>query len=206
MARFARDLVANGVHMKTSTVALATALAVAFGGVPVAASPAEGASAPAEAAATAAPATSPAVALPEFRHPRERLLTGGQPDASAWPRLASQGVSLVINLRPRAEMEGRDEAAEVARAGLAYREIPVANAADLSEDKARELWSLLQGAKGPVLVHCASGNRVGALLALAAAQAGGVAPEAALELGKRAGLAGAEPRVRELLELPARAD
>lgn len=191
-----------GVHMKISTVAIA--LAVALGGVPAAASPAEGA--PAPAAATAATPANPAVALAEFRHPRERLLTGGQPDASAWPRLASQGVSLVINLRPRAEMEGRDEAAEVARAGLAYREIPVANAADLSEDKARELWSLLQGAKGPVLVHCASGNRVGALLALAAAKAGGVAPEAALELGKRAGLAGAEPRVRELLELPARAD
>lgn len=191
-----------GVHMKISTVAIA--LAVALGGVPAAASPAEGA--PAPAAATAATPATPAVALAELRHPRDGLLTGGQPDASAWPRLASQGVSLVINLRPQAEMEGRDEAAEVARAGLAYREIPVASAADLSEAKARELWVALQGAKGHVLVHCASGNRVGALLALAAARAGGVAPEAALELGKRAGLAGAEPRVRELLELPARAD
>lgn len=192
-----------GVHMKTTTVAIA--LAAALGGAPAAARPAEGAPAPAEAATAATPAT-PAAAPAELRHPRDGLLTGGQPDASAWPRLASQGVSLVINLRPQAEMAGRDEAAEVARAGLAYREIPVANAADLSEAKARELWSLLQGAKGRVLVHCATGNRVGALLALAAAKGGGFPPEAALDLGRRAGLAAAEPRVRELLELPARAD
>lgn len=140
--------------------------------------------------------------IPNVRRPRDRLITGGQPDATAWSRLAAQGVTTVINLRSPEEMGERDEAAEVATAGMAYREVPVAGAADITEAKGRELWSLLQRESGAVLVHCASGNRVGALIAIGAAKAGGMAPEAALELGKAAGLAGAEPRVRELLQLP----
>jgi uncharacterized protein (TIGR01244 family) len=113
-------------------------------------------------------------------------------------------VTTVINLRPDAELGGRDEATEVAAAGLAYREIPVAGAPEVTEAKARELWAQLEGTEGGVLVHCASGNRVGALLALGAASAGGLPAEEALEFGRRAGLTGLEPRVRELLGLPPR--
>lgn len=141
--------------------------------------------------------------IPNIRQPRDNLITGGQPDATAWSHLAAQGVRTVINLRSPAEMGERDEAAEVTAAGLAYREVPVAGADDITEAKARELWSLLQRESGTVLVHCASGNRVGALIAIGAAKAGGLAPQAALELGKASGLTGAEPRVRELLGLPA---
>jgi uncharacterized protein (TIGR01244 family) len=141
--------------------------------------------------------------VPNVRQPRDRLITGGQPDAAAWTQLAAQGVSTVINLRPPAEMGERDEGTEVAAAGLAYREVPVAGADDITEAKGRELWSLLQRESGTVLVHCASGNRVGALIAIGAAKAGGIAPQAALELGKASGLTGAESRVRELLDLPA---
>lgn len=140
--------------------------------------------------------------IPNVRQPRDGLITGGQPDAAAWSQLATQGVRTVINLRSPAEMGERDEAAEVAAAGLAYREVPVAGADDITEAKGRELWALLQREPGPVLVHCASGNRVGALIAIGAATAGGIAPQAALELGRASGLTGAEPRVRELLGLP----
>ena len=75
-------------------------------------------------------------------------------------------------------------------------------AAGLSLDKARELRSLLQDAKGPVLVHCASGNRVGALIALSAADEG-VPVEEALARGRAAGMTSTEARVRELLGAPA---
>ena len=139
--------------------------------------------------------------VPNFRRPREHLITGGQPEASAWSTLSAQGVTTVINLRPQGEMGERDEASEVTRAGMVYRQIPVADAGDITEAKARELWTLLQQNKGDVLVHCSSGNRVGALLAVGAATAGGMAPEAALDLGRRAGLRAAEPRVQELLGL-----
>lgn len=141
--------------------------------------------------------------VPNVRQPRAGLITGGQPDAAAWTQLAAKGVSTVINLRPPAEMGERDEAAEVAAAGLTYREMPVAGADDITEAKGRELWTLLQRQSGTVLVHCASGNRVGALIAIGAAKAGGITPQSALELGKASGLTGAEPRVRELLGLPA---
>ncbi|WP_158984389.1 beta-lactamase hydrolase domain-containing protein [Lysobacter panacisoli] len=147
------------------------------------------------------PATTMHDAIPNLREPRANLLTGGQPDASAWQVLATQGVTTVINLRPDAELGGRDEAAEVAAAGMAYVSIPVAGAGEITPANARALSDAIAKASGRVLVHCASGNRVGALLALGAAQEGADA-QAALEFGKDAGLTGAEPRVRELLGLP----
>lgn len=140
--------------------------------------------------------------VPNLRQPSERLLTGGQPEAAAWKHLAADGVTTVINLRPADEMAGRDEAAEVAAAGMSYRQIPVAGAAGVTAENADALWSAIAQAPGKVLVHCASGNRVGALLALGAAQEGGMDPQQALQFGKDAGLTGAEPRVREVLGLP----
>ena len=93
---------------------------------------------------------------------------------------------------------GRDEAAEVQPAGMAYRQIPVDGAGGLGIEKARALQEILQQADGAVLVHCASGNRVGALLALAAADRG-LPVENALQQGREAGMTSTETRVRELL-------
>ena len=140
--------------------------------------------------------------VPNLRQPNVRLLTGGQPEAAAWKHLAADGVTTVINLRPADEMAGRDEAAEVTAAGLSYRQIPVAGAAGITRENADALWTAIAQAPGKVLVHCASGNRVGALLALGAAEQGGMDSEQALQFGKAAGLSGAEPRVREALGLP----
>ena len=148
---------------------------------------------PAQAAAEAAPRTAPAIS--GLRTPREDLLTAGQPAPDAWATLPAQGVTTVINLRPDAELQGRDEAAEVADAGLAYHHIPVAGADDLTADNAARLWRLLESAEGRVLVHCASGNRAGALLAIGATNEGGMAPEEALAFGRAAGLA--SPRLEE---------
>jgi uncharacterized protein (TIGR01244 family) len=140
--------------------------------------------------------------VPQLHLPNDRLITGGQPDASAWPALAQRGITTVINLRPQAEMDGRDEAGEVQAAGMRYETLPVAGAAGITMENARQLRQLLQGAEGPVLVHCASGNRVGALVALGAADAGATV-EDAIAQGRAAGLSSAEARVRELLGAPA---
>jgi uncharacterized protein (TIGR01244 family) len=109
---------------------------------------------------------------------------------------------MVVNMRPDAEMAGRNEAAEVAAAGMAYIGIPVAGADAVDADNARRLWTLLKTSESPVFVHCASGNRAGALLAIGAARFGGMAPDAALEFGRRAGLSSLEPVVRERLGMP----
>ena len=140
--------------------------------------------------------------VPHLHLPRAGLLTGGQPAANAWRDLHAAGVTRVISLLPASELGARDEAAEVRASGMDYVRIDVAGANDLTAGKAQLLWQALQGEPGTVLVHCASGNRAGALLALAAAQAGGMAPQAALGFGKAAGLGKLEPVVRERLGLP----
>lgn len=151
-----------------------------------------------------APASEPAaVAVPGLKRPRAGLLTAGQPGPDAWSSLARDGVGTVINLRPDAEMAGRDEEVEVAAAGMTYHRLPVAGADGITAENARELMALIENAEGDVLVHCASGNRVGALLALAAVAEGGMDAEAAVAAGKAAGLGSLEPRVREVIEVQA---
>jgi len=155
--------------------------------------------APPPAATRAGDAAPPILA----RQPLPRVYGAGQPAAGDWAEIARHGVTTVIDLRPDAERPGRDEAAEVQAAGMAYRQIPVAGARDLTPDAARTLWQAIDAAPGKVLVHCASGNRAGALLAIAAVREGGMPPEQALEAGREAGMTSLEPRVREVLGLPA---
>ena len=135
----------------------------------------------------------------KFAEPRAGLRTGGQPDARDLAQLRAQGVHAVIDLRAAGEERGFDEAAEAARLGMAYVALPVAGKDDLTATNARALAALLAKHGDGVLVHCASGNRVGALLALAAAQEG-ASPADALELGRQAGLRSLEPVVAARLE------
>ncbi|MBW8811587.1 MAG: hypothetical protein JF591_22815, partial [Lysobacter sp.] len=133
-------------------------------------------------AATQSTAPAPDQPASPWHQPRPGLFTGGQPAPTDWAALKARGVTMVVNLRPDAEMAGRNEAAEVAAAGMAYIGIPVGGADAVNADNARRLWTLLKTSDAPVFVHCASGNRTGALLAIGAAHSGGMSPEAALEL------------------------
>lgn len=146
--------------------------------------------------------TALAAHLPNLKQPEKTLLTGGQPDVSAWPLLRQQGVTTVVNLRSDKEMAGSDEAAQVVAHGMKYVHIPVSGATDVSLTHAARLHDVLAAAHGKVLVHCASGNRAGALLALDAAQSRGLDVEAAIRYGKAAGLTSLEARVREVLSAP----
>ncbi len=152
------------------------------------------------AAQSAAVVISPQLA--QLHQPRAGLFTGGPPAAGAWPEIAASGVAAVIDLRMPKEKAGADEAGDVRAAGMDYLPLPIAGAADLTPSNAAALWSLLERSPAPVLLHCASGNRVGALLALGAAEQGGMTAQQALAFGKSAGLGSLEPRVRELLRLP----
>lgn len=144
-----------------------------------------------------AAAAAPEVALLQ---PLPGLYTAGQPAAADWAAIKARGVRTVINLRTPGELQGRDEAAEVRAAGLRYLEIPVAGADGINPANARALHDALAPAHGGgVLVHCASGNRAGALLALEQRDFDGVAPERALEIGKSAGVTGLEGKLRQAL-------
>lgn len=128
------------------------------------------------------------------------ILSGGQPSAEQLAEARDAGFRMVVNLRGEGEFNGYDEAAAARALGLDYRAIPVASAADVNEANARALQAALtEAGDAPVLVHCASGNRVGALVALGA-WLDGADPDAAIEAGKRAGLTGLEPHVRSLMD------
>lgn len=136
--------------------------------------------------------------LEGFHEPRPGLVTGGQPDQTQLEAFARSGGTLVIDLRTAGEERGLEEASAVAALGLTYLNLPIDGADDITADNAIALHQALLSATGPVLLHCASGNRVGALLALEAAAAG-ESRQQALDLAHRAGLGSLEPVVREHL-------
>lgn len=138
--------------------------------------------------------------LPNLMNPEAGYASGGQPSAEQLEAAAKAGVSRVINLRPASEDAGYDEAAKAASLGLDYAVLAVAGPQDLSADKTRQLDALLAAQLGtPTLIHCASGNRVGALMALRAAWLQGKSVDDALDIGRRWGLTKMEAAVRQIL-------
>lgn len=132
----------------------------------------------------------------------EGLYAAGQPTPADLARLAREGVRTVINLRAPEEPVDYDEAAEVARLGLAYATLPIGGAADLDRERVRRFGALLDGARrdGGVLIHCASSNRVGAMVALDEMLNRGTPLASALERGRSAGLKTLEPAVVAVAE------
>ena len=128
--------------------------------------------------------------------------SSGQPNEAELATLAEEGYVAVIDLRGEAEDRGFDEAAAAGAVGLEYISLPVPNADAVNPDNALKLGELLDQYDEPVLVHCGSGNRVGALVALLEAERGASTDEA-LEAGKAAGLTRLEGLVRERLEVSA---
>ena len=136
---------------------------------------------------------------PALAEVRPGLYAGGQPTAAQLRGLAAQGVRTVIDLRQPDEDRGFDEIREAEALGLRYVRIPVAGAEGLDAANVRAVHQALQQSQGPVLLHCASGNRAGALLALLQAREG-ASVEDALTFGRAAGMTSLEAPTRVLLE------
>src|SRR3546814_10189813 len=81
-----------------------------------------------------------------------------------------------------------EEEAEARTAGLVYSNLPLRGAVDLTRENVLAFDALVRDAKRPVLVHCASGNRVGAMAALRAAWVDGKEIDEAIATGKAWGL------------------
>ncbi|MDH4124277.1 MAG: sulfur transferase domain-containing protein [Gammaproteobacteria bacterium] len=131
--------------------------------------------------------------------PVDGLIAAGQPNQRQLELVAQAGFQAVIDLRGENEDRGLDEAAILEELGLDYVVLPLSSPDAINMDNARLLDDILSDYNGPVLVHCGSGNRVGALLALRASLRG-ADDAAALAFGKSAGLTGLEPVVRKRLE------
>jgi protein tyrosine phosphatase (PTP) superfamily phosphohydrolase (DUF442 family) len=132
----------------------------------------------------------------------DRYVTG-RLDGPTIVRLQQLGMAHVIDLSLDAETPLQDERSEVQATGMQYHAIPVADGNDLNLTKVRQLDALLmQIGDAPAVLHCASGNRVGALMALRAGWIHGADPEQALLTGRQWGLTRLAPVVEALLRNP----
>ncbi len=117
------------------------------------------------------------------------VLTGGQPTDADLTSLAEQGFKTVVNLRGLLEDGVAAERATVEALGMRYISLPIEDAEDLTEENALELHQLLEDISiRPLLLHCGSSNRVGALVALAAFYGDDLSSEEAMARGIAAGL------------------
>ena len=98
--------------------------------------------------------------------PIDGITSSGQPDQAALEVFSESGYAAIIDLRGESENRGINEKAAVESLGMDYVLFPIESRAAISFENAAELDKLIKSYDAPVLIHCGSGNRVGALLAL----------------------------------------
>lgn len=156
-------------------------------------------------ASVAAMATSPAQdglsRLFNVTFPASHRVASGRLQPGDMAALKHAGIRNVIDLTVDSETPDFDEATAMRAAGIEYHNLPIRGAQDLTRANVVQFNQLLLDAgTEPTLVHCASSNRVGAMIALRAALIHGESTEAALTEGRRWGLKSLQPAVRERLE------
>lgn len=111
------------------------------------------------------------------------------------------GFNLIIDLRKPEEDGVTEEVADATRLGIAYENVPLAKDATAWDQVDRVAELLADRSNYPVLLHCGSANRAGAVWALHRTRQG-VPALIAIEEGRAVGLTSRETQVRELLGLP----
>jgi uncharacterized protein (TIGR01244 family) len=113
----------------------------------------------------------PAV-IPNYRLLKPGLATAGQPTPEALRKLKEQGFKTVISLRADSEPGVKEEEAIVKGQGLEYVSVPV-TPASFSQQQVDQVAKVLDDPEaGPILFHCGSANRVGAVWTVIQAQRG----------------------------------
>jgi len=116
-----------------------------------------------------------------------RIYVAGAPTPEGLRQLKQRGVTTVIDLRTETEA-GTQEAQAAQAEGLNYIHIPMASD-KLTEQQIDAFMEAMQTSDGdPVLVHCASGNRAGAMYGLYLGKSGQCPASEALRRAKAAGL------------------
>lgn len=115
------------------------------------------------------------------------VISAGQPTADQLEALQAAGYKTILDLRATSEDRGFDEVALAKTLGLGYENVPITldtlDAADVERFRAA-----YKNAPRPLLLHCASANRTGALFYTYLVLDQKLAPEAALEKARAAGL------------------
>ncbi len=121
-------------------------------------------------------------------HTQGGIFLASQPQAADFAQAKEGGIKTVINLRKPEELDW-DEEKVVRDLGLEYHSLPFKSPSELTPevfDRARAL--LNDPDKKPVLLHCASANRVGAVWLVHRVADDGLAYEDALAEAKTVGL------------------
>jgi uncharacterized protein (TIGR01244 family) len=139
--------------------------------------------------AAEAPAMVDAAEMPGYVRIRPHVAVAGQPTREALGQLKALGFRTVVNLRRDEEGGPAEEKQVVESQGLRYVSVPVTAASLDGEDAEAVARVLTDPQAGPVLLHCASGNRAAGLWALVEAGKG-VPLEDAIAEGTKAGLKG----------------
>jgi len=138
--------------------------------------------------------------VPAACHPVAGVTACGLPSPADLRAARAQGARTILNLCAPEELTF-DEETLVGELGLRYESIPIRGAADFDRETALKFAAVVDATVNhPIVVHCASGNRAGAMFALKAFYAAGATVEAALAAGRAAGLKTMEPSVRAVLE------
>lgn len=122
----------------------------------------------------------------------ERYATAAQPKDSAFAKLAENGYRSVLSLRTASE--GADISHEkelVEKSGMRFINIPVVSSAPKPEQVAEFISAVKEKSNQPMLIHCASANRVGAFWMIYRVIDQGWSEEKALEEASHIGLTSA---------------
>lgn len=157
------------------------------------------------AAAMEVPDSADSARIPNYRLVAPGIAAAGQPSPAALSDLKAMGFGAVVNLRTEKEADLAAEKAVVEAQGLRYVSVPITPDSFRLEDVLAVQRVLEDPWTGPVLLHCASSNRVGAVLAVLQARKGQPLDEA-LAAGRAAGMSSPamENAVRRVLGAPLR--
>jgi uncharacterized protein (TIGR01244 family) len=126
--------------------------------------------------------------LPNGACPLSTVATAGQITAAQVAQIKAAGVKTIVDLRAASEPRGFDEAAVIRAAGMEYVLIAVTPVTLTDATFDQFLAVMRDPARRPILVHCASSNRVGGLLMPYFILDEKLDEKAALKLAQEAGL------------------
>ena len=121
-------------------------------------------------------------------HTFEGVFLASQPSEADFEQASMGGIRTVINLRHDAEMLGMDEAGVIQGLGLNYVHVPWNGPEEMTDEVLDTLRTQLREAERPILLHCKSANRVGAVWLAYRMLEGGLSESEAKAEAKTVGL------------------
>lgn len=120
------------------------------------------------------------------------VFLASQPKPGDFESAKKGGVKTIINLRHAAENKDFDEAKTVADLGLKYVNIPFEGPDEFTDEVIDKARQELKTAERPILMHCSSANRAGAIWLPYRVLDAGLSFEDALAEAKTVGLKSAD--------------